>query len=329
MTKNTYIPPMTNKRRVIFIVYEGFELLDLSGPSAVFSTANKLANESIYEIITSSPRGGAVRASCGLVIHTAALEQLRFRSKDTLLAMGAYRDALIAALNEKTIITALRRASLQCERYGSVCVGTFLLAKAGLLSRKRAVTHWNACQALSQHYPDIEVNADALYINHGRLWTSAGVTTGIDMALAMLSNDHGAKLMGMVAKQLVVYARRPGHQSQFSSLLEAQIAADGMFSELIAWLEENLDKPIKVADMAARMAMSERSFFRKFCEVVGVGPAKFLERLRVDRAKSYLEAGKALKLISTCVGFRSESAFRSAYAQRYGVTPGHHQRMQR
>lgn len=320
---------MTKSRRIVFLAYDGFELLDLSGPSAVFSTANILSRKQLYDTSVASPHGGRVAASCGVGVDTVPCAGLRFRAGDTVLAMGAYAGPLGEAMASRTLLSALKRAAKSSERYGSVCAGTFLLGEAGLLSGRRAVTHWRGCAILAQRHPDAVVDADALYVVDGRLWTSAGVATAIDMALCMLERDHGARLMGMVARQLVVYAHRPGHQSQFSALLEAQSAADGVFSETIAWLERNAEKPLKVADMAAKARMSERTFHRRFVEATGVGPAKYFERLRLETAKRYLEAGQPPKAVAARVGYASESAFRTAFSTCFGVTPAHHRRMQR
>jgi transcriptional regulator GlxA family with amidase domain len=320
---------MTKSRRIVFLAYDGFELLDLSGPSAVFSTANILSRSPLYETLVASPRGGRVASSCGVCVDTRPCAGLRFRAGDTVLAMGAYAGPLGEAMASRTLLSALKRASKAADRYGSVCAGTFLLGEAGLLSGRRAVTHWRGCAILAERYPDATVEADALYVVDDRLWTSAGVATAIDMALCMLERDHGARLMGMVARQLVVYAHRPGNQSQFSALLEAQSAADSVFSDVVAWLARNPDKPLRVADMAAKARMSERTFHRRFTEATGLGPAKYFERMRLETAKRYLEAGQPAKTVAARVGYASESAFRSAFAARFGVTPAHHQRMQR
>jgi transcriptional regulator GlxA family with amidase domain len=334
MTISAYIPPMSRKvgspgRRCIFIVYDGFELIDLSGPAAVFSAANTLLRSARYGIVAASPGGGSVASSCGISVDSLGIDRLRLRSGDTVLAMGADRIALTAAIGEPAIARVMRAASKRAERYGSVCAGTFLLGACGLLRGKRVTTHWKGCERLAAFVADARVEPDALYVVDGRLWTSAGATTGVDMALAMVESDHGAALMGAVAKHLVVYAHRPGHQSQFSSLLEAQTAADGAFSELIAWMARNADRAIKVAEMAARVKMPERSFYRKFTDATGVAPAKYLEALRLEGAKRYLEAGAPAKAVAQRAGFRSESAFRAAFAARYGISPAHHQRMHR
>jgi transcriptional regulator GlxA family with amidase domain len=273
-----------------------------------------------------------------------------------VLATGAYAEPLRAAVASKTIAATLRRASLQAERFGSICTGTFFLAAAGLLSGKRVVTHWRGCEELAKHAPDAMVESEALYIESDRMWTSAGATAGIDMALAIVERDHGRSLMGTVARQLLVYSHRPGNQSQFSSVLDAQVsqerhgkhvsrephgkhvsqerhgkqvAAKGALAELTAWLAQQTSASVKVADMAAKAGMSERNFYRKFVDVMGVSPAKYMEGLRLDAAKRYLENGRAPKVVAGLVGFQSESSFRATFTARFGVTPAQYQRMQR
>ena len=180
-------------------------------------------------------------------------------------------------------------------------------------------------EQLNRDYPSIEVEQDALYCVDDNTWTSAGVTTGIDMALAMVGQDHDRKVMHEVASWLVVYAHRLGHQSQFSELLAAQ--NQHMFSDIVVWLDRNLHKPIKVRDMAEKSAMSERTFYRKFTDEVGCTPSKFLENRRLFRAKQLLETGSVVKSVSLHVGYKSVLGFRSAFEAKYGLSPALYKRM--
>jgi transcriptional regulator GlxA family with amidase domain len=327
MTISIYILPMKNTRRIIFLVYDGFELLDLSGPSAVFSAANALKGQPLYEIVVISPLGGIVGSNCGVSIATRARNRVILGKQDTLLTVGAYEQPLRNAMSTRGVAETLTTASKKTERFGSVCTGAFLLASAGLLRGKSAATHWSACARLADSFSATTVDAEALYVKDGRLWTSAGVSAGIDMALAMLESDHGSAIMARVARHLVVYAKRPGHQSQFSALLEVQGKADGAFSELVAWLESKVSEPIRVSDMAEKAGMSERSFHRRFTTATGRTPSRFFEELRLERAMRLLEAGRPVKNVAATVGFRSESAFRTAFRARFGATPGQHARM--
>lgn len=318
---------MPSKRRIVFLVYEGFELLDLSGPAAVFSTANALVAKVIYDVVVVSPSGGMIASSCGISVDSAPCSSFSVGKADTVLVVGAYEANLKKAMKNKDLAEVLKNVTRRAERFGSVCTGAFLLGTAGLLAGRRVATHWAGCSSLGAAFKNATIESNALYAVDGRLWTSAGVTTGIDMALAMLDRDHGSRLMGQVAKQLVVYAHRPGHQSQFSTVLAVQSTADGAFSELTTWLENELDKSIKVADMARQVCMSERTFHRKFTAATGMTPSRFLEELRLESAKRYLEANAPVKAVAARVGFKSESAFRTAFRAHFGVTPSHHARM--
>jgi transcriptional regulator GlxA family with amidase domain len=321
MTMIDYILPMSQKRRIVFIVYQGIELLDVAGPSAVFSAANAISGESLYSIKAISPVAGSVLSESGLSLFTESIDGFRFRASDTVFVVGAYEQQLIAAMTDKTIDKALQAASRKAERYGSICTGTFLLGKAGLLNGKQATTHWAGRDRLARLYECLDSDADTLYVNDGKLWTSAGVAAGIDMALAMVESDHGALLKSKVAKQLVVYSHRPGYQSQFSELLMAQIKADAKYSALIDWLTRRLDKTTKVSEMAERLGMSERSFHRHFTQTFNQTPSKFLEQLKLEVSRNFIEAGQPINVVASRVGFRSEAAFRSAFKAHFGVTP--------
>lgn len=315
-------------RRILFLIYDGFELLDLAGPAAVFTTANALARRQLYDVSAISLQG-AVASSGGINVAASPLGGLRLSRRDTVLVMGAYAEPLQRAMAEPRLSRLMKRASQQAERYGSVCTGAFILAANGLLNGKRAATHWAGCDQFRARFSDVHLEPEALYVNDGPLWTSAGVTTGVDMALAMLARDHGAALMGKVAKYLVVYAHRPGHQSQFSGVIDAQTKRDGAFADLIAWLSDRLDQHITVASMATHMGLSERTFLRRFSSATGTTPAQCLEALRLDRARAALEAGEPVNVVAAKVGFRSEAAFRSLFTARIGVTPSHYATMHR
>lgn len=325
MTNLGYILPMRHNKRIIFVIFPGFELLDLSGPAAVFTHANMFLDaREQYEICCASRGAGLVACSVGASISSVEFASLKLMKSDTVLALGAEEVYLRAALRDQAIVELLQRAARRSGRYGSVCVGAYLLGAAGLLDGVKATTHWEGCAKLQKMYPSAQIEDDALYVNDGNLWTSAGASAGIDMALAMLEADHGSKLMGQVAKRLVVYAHRPGYQSQFSTLLDAQSAADGQFSEFVVWLASQVGTALTVPDMAERVGMSERTFHRKFTLATGVTPAKYFEELCLQRAKVLLEAGEVVKQVATKVGFQSESAFRASFRSRFGITPRHH-----
>ncbi|MBW9267734.1 MAG: DJ-1/PfpI family protein [Candidatus Thiodiazotropha sp. (ex. Lucinisca nassula)] len=312
---------MSKKRRIIFIVYHGIELLDVAGPAAVFSAANAISGGSLYSIKVVSPVSGSVLSNSGLSLSSEPITGFKFTASDTVFVVGAYERELVAAMKDTTIQTALQTASRKAERYGSICTGAFVLGKTGLLEGKRATTHWAGRERLGKLFKDLIVDADALYVKDGKLWTSAGVAAGIDMALAVIESDHGALLKSKVAKQLVVYSHRPGYQSQFSELLAAQVKADERYSALVDWLSNRLDKTTKVSEMAEYLGMSERSFYRHFTKTFNQTPSKFLEQLKLEAGKNLIEAGQPINIIASSVGFRSESAFRSAFKTQFGVTP--------
>jgi transcriptional regulator GlxA family with amidase domain len=192
---------------------------------------------------------------------------------------------------------------------------------AGLLDGRRVATHWDSCKPLAKTFPKVSVDPEALYVVDGKLWTSAGVTTGIDMALAMITRDLDASVAGEVAKRLVLYARRPGYQSQFSPVLKAQVKGDSPFVDLIGWMQSNLDAPLDVPSLAARAGLSERTFHRKFVAATGETPARFVEIARLDAARMLLSRGLSLKSVAAQVGLFPPARLAEAFERRFGVAP--------
>lgn len=315
------------KRRILFFIYDGFELLDLSGPLGVFNSVNTINGHVHYQLEVVSEFGGNIRSSGGVVIGSISIEGLSINYKDTILVTGALAPALSKVRKKKSIIEWLTIVSHKCERLGSVCSGAFILAETGLLDNKVATTHWSGITILDREYPNINVDKHALYINDGKFWTSAGVTTGIDMALELVRRDYGSDIMGKVAKGLVVYAHRPGHQSQFSQLLTSQAKSDGDFSDLLVWINNNLHKVIRVNDMSEFMHMSQRTFQRRFSDSIGVTPSKFIEQVRLSRAKELLDENMKIKLVLHKTGFNSEATFRQLFKANFGITPGMYKRI--
>jgi transcriptional regulator GlxA family with amidase domain len=308
-------------RRIIFLTYEGAELLDLAGPSAVFSSANHLSGRKLYEIIVASVMPGKTPQSCGIALYTLPISELNFAPNDTVLIVGADSRPLAAAMADVELTRQLSAAAAKAERFGSICTGVFALAAAGLVSNKMVATHWAAAAQLSHWFPDVNCDADALYVTDGKLWTSAGVTTGIDMALAMLEHDHGGLLKASVARRLVIYSHRPGHQSQFSELLAAQAKEGERFAGLINWLGASTGVAVSIERMAEHVGMSPRTFHRQFVATFGQTPGKLFEALRLDAARRLLEGNAPVADVALQTGFHSESAFRSAFKAQYGVTP--------
>lgn len=316
---------MHKNRRILFIVYDQFELLDLAGPSSVFNGINALLKCTSYDIHILSAAGGLLSARSGIEVNTQKIETFSAVHHDTILVVGGGKGAVEIASSDPILRSWLRDNARNAERVGSICSGALLLAAQGLLKNKKATTHWADAEQLQRKFPHVKVEPDALYCNDGNTWTSAGVTTGIDMTLAMVAADHDHTLSHEVARWLVVYAHRPGNQSQFSELLTAQ--HDQVFSQVMVWLEQNMHKPIKVSDMAEICAMTERTFYRKFTDKVGCTPAKFVEQRRLQRAKQLLEEGATIKNIHSDVGYGSKLGFRNAFVAKYGMSPALYKRI--
>jgi transcriptional regulator GlxA family with amidase domain len=256
-----------------------------------------------------------------VAIATEALKNVPSNSIDTLLIVGGDDDAILSLAANKAVMKWVKTASAKAQRFGSICTGTFALAEFGLITGKRVATHWSGCVELARRHPDIDVDANALFVQDGNIWTSAGVTTGIDMCLELVSNDLGNKVANAIAKRLVLYARRPGYQSQFSPILSAQAHADAPFSKLIHWMREHLAEALDVPRLAARVAMSDRSFHRKFTSSVGDTPARFVETLRLDQTRLLLATGITLKEIAAKTGYANAAQLSKAFERRFGISP--------
>jgi transcriptional regulator GlxA family with amidase domain len=316
---------MFASRRIIFIVSDQFELLDLCGPSSVFNTAQAILKSPVYSIHTLSCAGGLVCSRTGIEVNSQPFAGFAILSSDSILIVDGDRQAITKISTDPNLQAWLAFNVPKAERVGSICSGALVLAANGLLDDKKATTHWADLEQLTRDYPLIHVQQDALYCEDGNTWSSAGVSTGIDMALAMVSKDHNSKVMQEVASWLVVYAHRPGHQSQFSELFSAQ--NHHMFSDIVVWLDRNLHKQLKVRDMAEKSAMTERTFYRRFTDAVGCTPSKFLENRRLFRAKQLLETGSVVKSVSTEVGYKSALGFRNAFEVKYGLSAALYKRI--
>jgi len=315
---------MRRSHRVFILAYGGCQLLDVTGPAAVFGAANEASGRPIYDLRIVSPDGGAVVSNSGVAIHSRRIGG----QPDTLLVTGGSR-GLKAVTARADVRRWLATAAPGAKRYGSVCTGAFVLAAAGLLDGRRVATHWASCERLAKNFPALEVDADSLYVVDGNVWTSAGVTTGIDMALALVEADLGAAVANLIARHFVLYARRPGYQSQFSPLLQAQTAAEAPFAGLIDWMQAHLDRPLDVPALAVRAGLSERSFYRKFTEATGKTPAHFVESLRLEAARTLLAQGLPLKAIAGKVGLSSPARLGQAFERRFGMAPSLFREMHR
>ena len=307
---------MTKPHRVRLLAYEGCQLLDVTGPAAVFGAANEALGRPFYDLAILSPDGGPVTSNSGVALQSDKIGG----QPDTLLVAGGSK-GLRAAMTREDVRRWLHRVTPRCRRFGSVCTGAFVLAAAGLLDGKRVATHWASCERLATGFPALDVDRESLYVVDGKVWTSAGVTTGIDMALALVEADLGAATANLIARHFVLYARRPGFQSQFSPLLGAQVEADQPFAGLMEWMQQNLRATLDVPALARRAGQSERSFYRKFTDATGKTPAHFVETLRLDAARALIAKGLPLKTVADKVGLRSSARLGAAFERRFGMAP--------
>ena len=303
------------------LVFDGVQILDVTGPAAVFGGANDCCGRTFYDVHIVSARGGTIASSCAAHLSTRALRTLPPESVDILLIAGGDEHAVRRLADERIVADWVTKAGASAARYGSICTGVFLLAELGLVDGRRVATHWSACGELAADFPEVDVDADSLFVEDGDLWTSAGVTTGIDMCLAMVERDLGSKVANRIAARLVLYARRPGYQSQFSPVLKAQAKAGAPFGKLVDWMAANLQQRLDVPQLAERAAMSERSFYRRFTATMGETPARFVEILRLDRVRQLLETDRSLKEIAAQTGFSGAAQLSRAFERRFGVTP--------
>ena len=319
-------------RRIVFVAAPGTEILDLVGPLQVFARASEMfvrqnpGTSPIYsvEVVTTSSHRSFV-ANCGLrIMAHKTFRELR-GNIDTLLVAGgsAIENDEISA----GVIRWLKTIAGRIRRIGSVCTGAMLLARAGLLDGRRATTHWNWCEVLIRRAPRAHVDPDPIFIRDKNVYTSAGVTAGMDLALALVEEDHGSRLALQVARNLVLYLRRPGGQSQFSAALSLQLTDREPLRELEAWVLDNLNKPLAVPVLARRVAMSPRNFARVFAKEMKTTPAKFVERLRVETARRRLEESQnSMESIASECGFGNVNSMRNVFQRALKIAPGQYRR---
>ena len=302
--------------RVALLVFPGFQLLDAAGPAAAFEVAAAYrAGHYAQRVVAAVP--GAVRSSSGVQWLAEALP--RCDAVDTLLVAGG--DGVDAALADARTRRFVQRCAERGARIASVCSGSLLLAAAGLLDGRRATTHWSRSAQFAAQFPQVRLEADRIYTRDGRVWTSAGISAGIDLALALVADDLGERVARAVARQLVVYYRRPGGQSQFSALIEMD-RAPGRFRPLLDHVRRHLSEPHAVERLAERACMSPRHFARAFRAETGVTPAKAVERLRVEAARAALESGAgSVQRVAADCGFGDPERMRRSFVRLLGVAP--------
>jgi transcriptional regulator GlxA family with amidase domain len=309
-------------RRVLIVAVPPVRTLDVFGPVEVFGDANRSRRDGpIYEVsVISAGNDRDVLSHVGKPVRTDQTYREYRGPIDTLLVAGF--DGVSKVRYEQKFLNWLKDRCGKSRRFGSVCTGALVLAEAGLLNGRRATTHWNWCEELARDYPNVTVDPTPIYVRDGNCYTSAGVTAGIDLALALVEEDLGRSVALSVAQMMVVFLRRPGGQSQFSATLMAQISESRPLGDLLAWLPDNIRRNLSVESLARRAAMSPRNFARLFQQQVGKTPARYIEDLRLEAARRQIESTTmSLEAVAISCGFTSAGTLRRAFVRRLGVAP--------
>jgi len=314
------------RRCIAFVIFPDFQLLDLAGPLAVFDSAARFLaqrgthSDAAYPVLVLARSAGPVRSSAGLEV-AATRDYLGCEEElDTLIVVGGQGSR--RAAEDAELLLWLRTMAGRVRRLGSICTGAFVLAGAGLLDGRRATTHWASCRTLAGRYPSLSVDADAIYVRDGNVFTSAGVTAGMDLALALVEEDWGRELALTVARWLVMFVKRPGGQSQFSAQLAAQRAEAPAISTLQEWILSHLEEDLSVPALAVRAAMSERNFARVFLRETGLTPGAFVETARLEAARRQLEdSAHPIERVARDAGFGNAERLRRTFLRRLGVSP--------
>ena len=298
------------------LIFPDFQLLDAAGPISVFEIAARFAGTPpSIRVLAAAP--GPVRSSSGVEMLARGLKAAG--SISTLIVAGG--EGVDAAAKCRTTLAFVRRLAKRGVRVASVCSGAYMLAEAGLLDGRRATTHWRRTRQFLSAFPKVKWEPDRIFVRDGDIWSSAGITAGIDLALAMASEDFGEEIAQQTARQLVLYHRRSGGQSQFSSLLELK-APSGRFGPLLTWAREHLDAPLTVEDLAEQAGMSSRHFTRAFIAETGSTPSKAIERLRIEVARQRVQASsEAIERVAELTGFRDAERMRRAFIRAFGQPP--------
>jgi transcriptional regulator GlxA family with amidase domain len=303
-------------RKIGIFVFPGFQILDAAGPLAAFEISGRDAGGA-YRVSTLAIEAGPVLSTSGATLGAGKLDPAE--RYDTLIVMGGTGSIAFAA--DPEALHLIRAAAANARRVASVCSGAFVLAAAGLLDGKRATTHWLRSADFARRFPKVRLEPDRIYVRDGAVWTSAGITAGIDLALAMIAEDLGEESARRTAEQLVVYRRRPGGQSQFSTLLDIE-RPSGRFAALTGWMRERLHEPLNVERLASKAAMSPRNFARAFTAETGVTPARAVEHLRVEAARASIEASaEPIDAIARSAGFNDPERMRRAFLRAFGQPP--------
>lgn len=303
-------------RTVVLVVFDGVKLLDVAGPAEVFAEANRFGAD--YQLMVASVDGEAVRTSVG--IPFAVSDRISsLESADTVMVAGG--DELVGRPIDPDLVEALKSVADRTRRLASVCTGAFILARAGLLSGRRATTHWRHAGRLARAFPDIDVEPDAIFVRDGELFTSAGVSSGIDLALALVEQDYGTEMAREVARSLVVYLKRAGGQSQFSVLVETDPPAGSALRNVLDSIAADPGAEHSVKTLAAQASVSTRQLTRLFHTELGTTPARYVESVRIDIARAALDAGHSVNDTARLAGFGSTETLRRVFANHLGISP--------
>jgi transcriptional regulator GlxA family with amidase domain len=305
--------------RVLLLVFDDVQALDAAGPGEVFAAACRDGRPA-YRVESASTGGGARRTQSALFhLRTRDLARVRPRADDTVIVAGGEDAAIRAAMADAALLAWIARAAKVVRRLASVCSGAFVLAQAGVLDGRRATTHWAGCDVLARAFPAVSVDRQAIFVQDGHVWTSAGVTTGIDMALAMVEQDLGRAVADAIAARLVLYVRRPGFQSQWSDALVAQTEAGDPLGAAIAWARAHL-ADADVDALARRAGLSVRTLHRRCHELLATTPARLLDKLRVEHARALLASTDLpAKTLAQEAGFGTPARMRRALARELGL----------
>jgi transcriptional regulator GlxA family with amidase domain len=312
----------TNKPcRIVILAFPGVQPLDVIGPAEVFAGADQFVGGGAYsiEVVAQDPGPIMTRSSGYGIVPKTTIAKSR-GTIDTLIVAGGF--GVTRAREDAALIRWIRSASRRSRRVTSVCSGTFLLAAAGLLEGRTVTTHWSRTAELAGRHPELSVDPNPIFIRDGDVWTSAGVTAGMDLSLALVEEDLGREIAAEIARWLVLFLQRPGGQAQFSALLSTQIAERQPFRDLQAWIAEHPDADLSVDALARRVAMSPRNFFRVFVRELGLTPGRFVERVRVEAARRLLEeTSRGIHEVAAACGFGNPETMRIAFRRTLGVSP--------
>jgi transcriptional regulator GlxA family with amidase domain len=307
-------------QKLAFFAFEGFQLLDLTGPASVYAAANALLGCEAYTMRTVSRASGSVRSSAGLAIDCLGIIDMAPADVDALFLVGGDLPEIGRVIADSAMREWANAAAVSASRYGSICSGSVLLAAWGMIGARRFATHWSAVPHIRKRWPTLNLDAESIFVEDDGLWTSAGVTAGIDMTLAIVERDHGPEIARAIAQRLVLSVRRPGWQSQFNPVLAAQSGRSGRYAELVAWISGHLHKPMTVELLADRAGETLRSFHRNFTAATGVPPAGFITRQRVDRARAMIAEGQPLKTVARHCGYADVARLSSAFRKTMGMS---------